>query len=52
MSEGPSTVRPNVDLAELLERLEQKKLAAAIVTTSDGKLVGVVRPDRAAQLPA
>ena len=43
MSEGPSTVRPNVELAELLKRLERQGLRSALVTTDDGRLVGVVR---------
>jgi|SRR5581483_11207074 len=43
MAEGPSTVRPNVPAEKLLERLTRRHLAQAIVTTSDGRLVGVVR---------
>lgn len=43
MEAGPSTVRPDVALAGLLERLRARKLATAIVTTPEGKLVGVVR---------
>jgi CBS domain-containing protein len=39
MTEGPGTVRPNARLDELLERLERRNL----VTTSDGRLVGIVR---------
>ena len=43
MSNGPSTIRPNVPLAQLLQRLERQRLQTALVTTSDGRLVGVVR---------
>lgn len=43
MSSGPSTVRPNVPLAQLRQQLEQQDLRTALVTTSDGRLVGVVR---------
>ena len=43
MSEGPSTVRPNAPLAELEQRLERKKLRCALVTTNEGRLVGVIR---------
>jgi predicted transcriptional regulator len=43
MTEGPSTVRPNTALAALLERLVRRGLETALVTTSDGRLVGVVR---------
>jgi Mg/Co/Ni transporter MgtE len=45
MRNGPSTVRPNVPLAQLLQKLERQDLPTALVTTSDGRLVGVVRAD-------
>jgi CBS domain-containing protein len=51
MTPGPSTVRPNARLDELLERLERQGLETALVTTSDGVLVGVVRGDRAGRRP-
>src|SRR5712691_547448 len=34
MSNGPSTIRPNVPLAQLLQRLERQGLHTALVTTS------------------
>jgi CBS domain-containing protein len=43
MTEGPSTVRPDTPLDELLERLERQGLQTAVVTTSEGMLIGVVR---------
>jgi CBS domain-containing protein len=43
MSEGPATVRPNVGVTELDERLERRGLRSILVTTSEGRLVGVVR---------
>jgi rhodanese-related sulfurtransferase/CBS domain-containing protein len=43
MEVGPSTVRANVRAEELRERLEQRELRCAIVTTPDGVLLGVVR---------
>jgi Mg/Co/Ni transporter MgtE len=43
MEPGPSTVRPDVDAAELAARLAQRELRTAIVTTPEGRLVGVVR---------
>jgi CBS domain-containing protein len=46
MSEGPRTVRPNTRLDELRERLERQTLESALVTTSEGRLLGVVRRDR------
>jgi CBS domain-containing protein len=43
METGPSTVRPDTDAAQLAARLTQSGLSSAIVTTPDGRLVGVVR---------
>jgi hypothetical protein len=45
MEPGPSTVRPDVRAAELAERLDKRDLTSAIVTTPDGRLLGVVRRD-------
>ena|SRR5215211_922677 len=51
MEAGPSTVRPDRQLAELAERLRSRGLHTAIVTTPDGKLLGVVqRADMEARL--
>ena len=41
MEPGPSTVRPNTAVDELIERLTERGLKTAIVTTPDGCLVGV-----------
>jgi CBS-domain-containing membrane protein len=43
MEAGPSTVRPDQDPGELAEKLREKGLHTAIVSTPDGRLVGVVR---------
>jgi Mg/Co/Ni transporter MgtE len=46
MSPGPSTFRPSVSAAEMLEYMDRNDLETAPVTTPDGKLVGlVVRAD-------
>jgi CBS domain-containing protein len=45
MSGGPSTVRPNVPLPEIQQRLERQGLRGALVTTNEGRLIGVVRRD-------
>ena len=45
MSNGPGTVRPDEPLEPLLARLREHGLTQAVVTTSDGRLVGVVRID-------
>jgi CBS domain-containing protein len=42
MSPGPSTVRPDTAVDELREKLDAKELKTAIVSTPDGKLIGVV----------
>jgi hypothetical protein len=43
MTPGPSTVRYDLPVGELRERLDKKDLKTAIVTTPEGKLIGVVR---------
>ena len=53
MTPGPSTVRPSITLAAIVERLRTQKLTSALVTRSDGTLVGVLRrPDAEAALNA
>ena len=43
MEEGPSTVRPDKAAPELSERLADRDLRTAVVTTPEGRLMGVVR---------
>jgi Mg/Co/Ni transporter MgtE len=43
MSAGPSTVRPSIGTDALLERMRQRHLTRYLVTTPDGRLVGLVR---------
>jgi CBS-domain-containing membrane protein len=43
MTAGPSTVRYDLAVGELRDRLDKRDLKTAIVTTPEGKLVGVVR---------
>jgi|SRR5215471_9019654 len=43
MSPGPSTVRPSIGADALLERMHARSLTSYLVTTPDGRLVGVVR---------
>jgi Mg/Co/Ni transporter MgtE len=43
MEAGPSTVRPDLGIHELAERLREKGLSTALVTEPNGTLVGVVR---------
>jgi len=43
MSPGPSTVRPDMAIDELREKLDEKDLKTAIVSTPEGHVIGVVR---------
>jgi CBS domain-containing protein len=43
MTPGPSTVRPGLPLSELSDRMRRGDLQSALVTRSDGTLVGVAR---------
>lgn len=43
MRVGPSTYRPDVTAREMLARMRERNLHTAPVTTSDGRLVGLVR---------
>ena len=47
MTEGPSTVRPSIGVDALLERMARRNNRTALVTTPDGRLVGVVRKEDA-----
>jgi Mg/Co/Ni transporter MgtE len=50
MSEGPSTVRPSLPLDKLVQRIKTGNLTSFIVTTPDGKLVGLAMLGEAEQL--
>ena len=43
MRPGPSTFRPNVTAIEMLEYMDRRRHETALVTASDGRLVGLVR---------
>ena len=43
MSPGPSTVRPSIGTDALLERMRARDLTTLVVTTPDGRLVGLAR---------
>ncbi len=45
MSPGPSTVRPSIGTDALLERIRARKLTSILVTTPDGRLVGLALRD-------
>jgi CBS domain-containing protein len=42
MEPGPSTVRADLSPEQLRERLDKRGFNFAVVTTPDGKLIGVV----------
>ena len=46
MTPGPSTIRPSARLSTMVKRMREHDLANVAVTTSDGRLVGLlVRED-------
>jgi CBS domain-containing protein len=47
MTEGPSTVRPSIGGRAVLDRMRDNNLDSFVVTTADGKLVGVVLREEA-----
>jgi predicted transcriptional regulator len=42
MENGPSTFRPDVFLATLVKRMEDRKVGSVVITNSDGVLIGVL----------
>jgi CBS domain-containing protein len=42
MTPGPSTVRPSIGTEDLLERMRERDLSSSVVTTPDGRLVGLI----------
>jgi Mg/Co/Ni transporter MgtE len=49
MTPGPSTTRPSAGLEAMVERMQRQKLTSLPVTTSDGRLVGLLILDDAEQ---
>lgn len=43
MEPGPTTVRPDFDLDELRDRMQDRNVASTLVTEPSGRLVGVYR---------
>ena len=43
MDPGPSTVRADLEVAELRDRLDKRELKTALVSTPEGRLIGVVK---------
>ena len=49
MRPGPSTFRPHVPIAEMAHYMVHHQLASSPITTSDGRLVGLLRVEDAAK---
>jgi CBS domain-containing protein len=47
---GPSTFRPNVPIAELAEYMTEHDLESSPITSSDGRLIGLLRRDDAVRV--
>jgi Mg/Co/Ni transporter MgtE len=43
MDSGPATFRPHIGIDEMTEYMREKKLTTILLTTSDGRLVGVLK---------
>jgi len=43
METGPSTIRPDTPLADILRRMTDRNLASVVVTKPTGELIGVLR---------
>jgi CBS domain-containing protein len=52
MSAGPSTVRPNVTVEAMLERMRRQNLSTVVVTRLDGVLLGLFRREHAERVVA
>jgi CBS domain-containing protein len=49
MTPGPSTIRPSARLREIVERMRRQNLTNLPVTTSEGRLVGLLTRNNAEQ---
>ena len=49
MTAGPSTIRPSARLREIVERMRRQNLTNLPVTTSDGRLIGLLTRREAEQ---
>lgn len=50
MTEGPSTVRPSLPLRDLIGRMVRSNQSTALVTTPEGRLVGLVKREEAERI--
>jgi len=52
MEEGPTTIRPGTRLDEIVPRMQHKHVGSIVVTTPDGRLLGVLFRSDAERYPA
>ena len=50
MRNGPATFRPNEPVGKMVQRMQDREATAVLVTTSDGRLVGLLYREDAEQL--
>ena len=50
MRNGPATLRPNEPVGKMAQRMRDREATAVLVTTSDGRLVGLLFREDAEQL--
>jgi CBS domain-containing protein len=50
MRNGPATFRPNEPVGKMAKRMQDREATAVLVTTSDGRLVGLLYREDAEQL--
>ena len=50
MRNGPATLRPNEPVEKMAKRMQDREATAVLVTTSDGRLVGLLFREDAEQL--
>jgi CBS domain-containing protein len=50
MDPGPTTIRPHISLAEITEYLQQRNSDRILVTTAEGRLMGVLYREDAERL--
>ena len=50
MRNGPATFRPNEPVRNMAKRMQDREATAVLVTTSDGRLVGLLYREDAEQL--
>ena len=51
MESGPSTIRPDVSLAEFTKHMRAKHVASVLVTASTGQLIGILYRKDAEEKP-